>query len=247
MFVVGLEENLFPMAKAAQDAKDLEEERRLFYVGATRGEGAPLPHVRAQPLPLRQGRSRAVRSRFLDELDETVVRTETGGAFQARPDRFRAGRRRRGGRTVVRDEYSQESADPAERVYQRGGERPQATRPRRHQLRRTRPALLPAEPPRDGGTGAEAQTAPRPAPTRTDASGNPSARRARRHARRVRRRRRRRGEPRARRPRRARAASASGKVLALEGRGDQANVTVHFKDVGTKKLKLKFAKLTVIG
>ena len=39
----------------------------------------------------------------------------------------------------------------------------------------------------------------------------------------------------------------SGKVLALEGRGDQASATVHFKDVGTKKLKLKFAKLTVVG
>jgi hypothetical protein len=41
--------------------------------------------------------------------------------------------------------------------------------------------------------------------------------------------------------------SGDGKVLALEGKGDGANVTVFFKNVGQKKLKVKFAALTVIG
>ena len=35
-----------------------------------------------------------------------------------------------------------------------------------------------------------------------------------------------------------------GTVLALEGVGDSAKATVEFKDAGTKKLLLKFAKFT---
>jgi DNA helicase II / ATP-dependent DNA helicase PcrA len=38
VFISGLEEGLFPLAKAAQERKELEEERRLFYVGATRAQ-----------------------------------------------------------------------------------------------------------------------------------------------------------------------------------------------------------------
>ena len=38
VFVAGLEDGLFPLARAAEDPKGLEEERRLFYVGITRAE-----------------------------------------------------------------------------------------------------------------------------------------------------------------------------------------------------------------
>ena len=38
-----------------------------------------------------------------------------------------------------------------------------------------------------------------------------------------------------------------GKVLAVEGRGDQAKATVFFKEVGQKKLVLKFARLQRVG
>ena len=38
MFVSGLEDGLFPLARAAEDPSQLEEERRLFYVGITRAE-----------------------------------------------------------------------------------------------------------------------------------------------------------------------------------------------------------------
>ncbi len=38
VFVSGLEDGLFPLARAADDPKQLEEERRLFYVGITRAE-----------------------------------------------------------------------------------------------------------------------------------------------------------------------------------------------------------------
>ncbi|NUS47746.1 MAG: ATP-binding domain-containing protein, partial [Gemmatimonadaceae bacterium] len=38
VFITGLEDGLFPLAKAFDDPKLLEEERRLFYVGITRAE-----------------------------------------------------------------------------------------------------------------------------------------------------------------------------------------------------------------
>lgn len=38
VFVCGLEDGLFPLARAAEDPSQLEEERRLFYVGITRAE-----------------------------------------------------------------------------------------------------------------------------------------------------------------------------------------------------------------
>ncbi|MDO4729052.1 MAG: 3'-5' exonuclease [Bacteroidota bacterium] len=38
VFIVGLEENLFPNAKSVQSRTELEEERRLFYVALTRAE-----------------------------------------------------------------------------------------------------------------------------------------------------------------------------------------------------------------
>jgi DNA helicase II / ATP-dependent DNA helicase PcrA len=38
VFVSGLEDGLFPLARAYDDPNDLEEERRLFYVGITRAE-----------------------------------------------------------------------------------------------------------------------------------------------------------------------------------------------------------------
>ena len=89
VFVTGLEEGLFPLAKAAQDPTELEEERRLLYVGVTRAE---------EMLYLSFARSRyrygdqqsSVRSRFLDELDgDDLLRTESGGRVETRTDRFK--------------------------------------------------------------------------------------------------------------------------------------------------------------
>jgi len=87
VFVSGLEEGLFPLSRAAQEREQLEEERRLFYVGVTRAE---------QKLFLSYARSRflygtqesAVRSRFLDEIDPAVVRTKAGGPIKRKKNRF---------------------------------------------------------------------------------------------------------------------------------------------------------------
>ncbi|WP_251921894.1 ATP-dependent helicase [Salinibacter ruber] len=89
VFVAGLEEGLFPLEQATQEKAELEEERRLFYVGVTRAE---------ERLYLSWARSRYrygeqtsnTRSRFLEEVDSDVVRTEAGGELEQQTDRFSA-------------------------------------------------------------------------------------------------------------------------------------------------------------
>ena len=45
VFVVGMEENLFPSGMAGDSPRALEEERRLFYVAITRAEEQLFPIV----------------------------------------------------------------------------------------------------------------------------------------------------------------------------------------------------------
>lgn len=81
VFITGLEEGLFPLAQATQDRKDLEEERRLFYVGVTRAQRHLfLCYARSR---YRYGEQQpSVRSRFLEELDTDVIVTEAGRPFR---------------------------------------------------------------------------------------------------------------------------------------------------------------------
>lgn len=87
VFIVGLEENLFPMGARDNFDVDIEEERRLFYVAITRAEERLyFSHCRSRfkfGEEMRQGRSR-----FLDEVDAGVVQTETGATITQKKDRF---------------------------------------------------------------------------------------------------------------------------------------------------------------
>ncbi|MGV7796011.1 3'-5' exonuclease, partial [Mycobacterium kansasii] len=38
VFLIGMEENIFPLSRVNEDIDELEEERRLAYVGITRAE-----------------------------------------------------------------------------------------------------------------------------------------------------------------------------------------------------------------
>ncbi len=72
VFVVGMEEGLFPNYRSLNDPKALEEERRLCYVGITRAkEQLFLTHVRERRLWGR--REPAVPSQFLSELPREFV------------------------------------------------------------------------------------------------------------------------------------------------------------------------------
>ena len=87
VFIGGLEEGLFPLSRAAQEREQLEEERRLFYVGATRAE-EKLFLSYAKSRFLYGSQESAVRSRFLDEIDPSVVRTKAGGRIKRKKNRF---------------------------------------------------------------------------------------------------------------------------------------------------------------
>ncbi len=189
VFIAGLEEGLFPLSMASQDRKDLEEERRLFYVGTTRAqERLYLLHARSR---YRYGEQLAcVRSRFLDEVDADVVRTEAGGTYRTREDRFR---------TPAGETFSYDAVDP-------------------HYYRKNL---------RGGPSGRSRRSAAAPGERRVvydeDYSEVVPGVRVEHPI------------------------FGEGKVLALEGRGEQAKAVVFFKEAGQKKLVLKYAKLQRIG
>jgi DNA helicase-2/ATP-dependent DNA helicase PcrA len=197
VFIAGLEEGLFPMEQATDEKADLEEERRLFYVGVTRAE---------QRLYLSWARSRYrygeqksnTRSRFLEEVDNDVVRTEAGGELEQDKNRFSAG----GGST---EDYDDMDPHYYRQDLSGNGKKNSAS----DDLRRIEST--------DGGSGRRV--------VYDEGQGEvvPGARVE--HSK-----------------------FGEGKVQSVEGEGEKATAVVYFgSDVGNKKLKLKFAKLRVIG
>ncbi|MEX2463872.1 MAG: UvrD-helicase domain-containing protein, partial [Balneolaceae bacterium] len=80
VFIVGLEENLFPMGARDGEEANIEEERRLFYVAITRAKKNL--YFSFSKLRYKFGEEqRQARSRFLDEVDPGVVRTESGATI----------------------------------------------------------------------------------------------------------------------------------------------------------------------
>jgi DNA helicase-2/ATP-dependent DNA helicase PcrA len=80
VYMVGLEQGLFPNYRSMNDPSALEEERRLCYVGITRAqERLFISHARERRLY--GNREPAVRSQFLDELPEELLVTHRPGRF----------------------------------------------------------------------------------------------------------------------------------------------------------------------
>ncbi len=76
VFLVGLEQGLFPGYRSLQDPKALEEERRLCYVGITRTqERLYLSHARERRLY--GSREPALPSQFLGELPQHLLTTKS--------------------------------------------------------------------------------------------------------------------------------------------------------------------------
>lgn len=82
VFVVGLEEELFPSQMVLNSPRELEEERRLFYVAITRAEkSCTLTHAKSR---FKHGQSQSCRpSRFLRDIDPQYLQ-EGGGAVGER-------------------------------------------------------------------------------------------------------------------------------------------------------------------
>ena len=116
VFITGLEEGLFPLSRSMERPETLEEERRLFYVGATRAkERLFLTHARTRR---RLGPMASLKSRFIEEIPREYLdienlipstELEPGGLGYDAPGRsWRAGSsmygERRAARTVARKE-----------------------------------------------------------------------------------------------------------------------------------------------
>ncbi|MEX1121405.1 MAG: UvrD-helicase domain-containing protein [Balneolales bacterium] len=83
VFVVGLEEELFPIGGRNGDDVDMEEERRLFYVAITRAERELFFSFARNRYKFGEEKQNP-RSRFLDEVDPSVVRNEIGATIKQR-------------------------------------------------------------------------------------------------------------------------------------------------------------------
>ncbi|MEM9991060.1 MAG: ATP-dependent helicase, partial [Bacteroidota bacterium] len=96
VFVVGLEENLFPSFMSKDSIEGTDEERRLFYVAITRAEAhLTLSYAESR---VRHGRIQSnPPSRFLDEIEQGHFnappgrRTRKGGTFDTATGRPKAG------------------------------------------------------------------------------------------------------------------------------------------------------------
>ena len=91
VYVVGMEENLFPSQMALNTREELEEERRLFYVALTRAEKkATLSYALTR---YRWGQLiQNEPSRFLDEIDEQFLNLPTVSAKRPEPFDFNTAR-----------------------------------------------------------------------------------------------------------------------------------------------------------
>ena len=110
VFITGLEDGLFPLARAYEEPKLLEEERRLFYVGITRAEKKLyLTHAEerrrnGELLPARQ-------SSFLDAIPPAMVDAQSSVKVRS------------SGRGVMRSGWSMRAGGPSRYGGGSGGSR----------------------------------------------------------------------------------------------------------------------------
>ena len=71
VYLAGLEEGLFPLGRAIENPMELEEERRLFYVGATRAKKNL--YISMATVRNRFGEMESIPSRFIKELPPALV------------------------------------------------------------------------------------------------------------------------------------------------------------------------------
>lgn len=77
VFLVGMEEGIFPLSRSLLDDKELEEERRLAYVGITRAKQR-LYLTNAYNRMLYGRRQTNAPSRFIDEIDDSLLAMTSG-------------------------------------------------------------------------------------------------------------------------------------------------------------------------
>lgn len=82
VFLVGMEEGLFPISRSLENEDDLEEERRLCYVAVTRAEER-LFITNAQRRTIYGKTSYTIPSRFIEEMGDTIERQEEEKTYKS--------------------------------------------------------------------------------------------------------------------------------------------------------------------
>lgn len=80
VFLVGMEENIFPHSRSLFEPKELDEERRLCYVGMTRAKHR-LFLIRAEERSIFGNFQSNVESRFTEALPDGLINDEAGSFF----------------------------------------------------------------------------------------------------------------------------------------------------------------------
>ena len=221
VFVVGLEENIFPSPIAAVSPRELEEERRLLYVAITRAEKhCILTNAKNR---WRYGKMEFDNpSRFIDEIDSSLIdcHEEGGASFGGSTSGY--GGRMPWDRPVSRPVATQFMADPKPSYTSRTNESSRSVRSEAN-FKSVR-ALNAAR--RVFGTSTASPSASSASLSASSSSAGGNLREGMKieHQR-----------------------FGVGTILKLEGSGENAKATVEFVHSGTKQLLLKFAKFTIIG
>ena len=198
VYIVGMEEDLFPSGMSMNTRSELEEERRLFYVALTRAE-------KQAYLTYTQNRYRwgklidAEPSRFLEEIDEKYVENLTpidNPSYRFKP-------------LIDADIFGDVDKSKLRQVKPTNGTPPSVLKPNENQLRKLR-KLKPELAQPIGNTN------------EVDPNLNEGS--LINHTR-----------------------FGRGKVLKIEGVGNDKKAEIQFETAGIKKLLLRFAKLEVIG
>ena len=200
VFVVGMEENLFPSGMAGDSPRALEEERRLFYVAITRAEDhCFLTYAKSR---YRYGKMEFGNpSRFLKDIDVRFLKLPQDAGLVRKVDEHATSFRRENRENFVSAMY---------------GKRDGGARPRQEIIAPTVPRNLKRVTPSMGTASAASHSS---------AGGNavlPGQ--FIEHER-----------------------FGLGEVLKVEGEGDNAKATIHFKNAGDKQLLLRFARFKVMG
>ena len=230
VFVVGLEENIFPSPLAAVSVRELEEERRLLYVAITRAEKhCILTNAKNR---FRYGKMEFDNpSRFIDEIDASLIE----GGEEAPESSFGGGRSSFGG-------YGSSSRYGSDGGY--GGRMPwdrdRSGYGRDYQNANPVASQFMADPKPgfksvravnavhrimgDTASSSSVALAGSSASNASSAAGSLSEGCRIEHQR-----------------------FGIGTVLKIEGSGENTKATVEFQNAGTKQLLLKFAKFTLLS
>ena len=224
VFVVGLEENIFPSPLSTNSKRELEEERRLLYVAITRAEKhCYLTYAKSR---WRYGHMEfSSPSRFLRDIDSSLIADDSGASEQSRRSSYGSGSRFEN--TLFGDGRRFQNSNPVASQF-RADPKP-------------REAVHREEPPRDpfspsfkrtlaasGGNLRRISSVVNHTPA---SASRPSAApsglqegQTIEHER-----------------------FGIGTVVKLEGTGENQKATVQFRNSGTKQLLLKFARFKVIS